>query len=703
MLHDMIHVSRDLVRIPPALLAKAKRHTEELMKQLATLGPQQRPEFRFELMKEFKPYLLDLFHHKCAYCESPIVAQHGDIALFRPKSAYPWLAYRWDNMLIACQMCNQAYKANRFPLLPKTKRATNETELSAEQPMLLNPCEDNPEEHLEFDDAGTVLPLTKRGEATLAELGLNREELREYRGRTAKAVLTTCKLRSSVLDAATEHVKSDIEKLIESQIDTQAPFTAMARAIIRRHSLRFLAPVESGQVKHIRTEAKMSGYIRQIEVRNFRSLENVCLKFDWVHESSSQVRWQVLLGENGVGKSSVLQAMALAASGGAGFKVPSVNAFCNPQRILRKQHDSKRRPASGLIRVWMSKSAEPVEIHFNQSQLRFSKGEEGLQTFVRAYGATRLLPRKGSVGADEQPPGAAIANLFDPFQPLCDVDGWLSNLSQQAFDKVALTLKDVLQVQNSQNITLYRDRDKIRATDARGVMVEIDALSQGQRATLVLTCDILSGIMHFRKSCGDEPIPPGPDDFRSTEGIVFLDEIDAHLHPRWKMEIVRSLKNAFPRIQFICATHEPLCLRGLGEKEIVLMNRAGDMVTAEIAEESPAGMRVDQLLTSRLFGLHSTIDPEIDSQFAEYYSLLAKPEQQRSMNEKRRLELLKKMLLKHNRLGYTRRDQLVYEIIDECLALEAQEEAKDKRHELREETKQKVRDIWARVGNRFES
>ncbi len=54
---------------------------------------------------------------KCAYCEAPTdIVAHGDVEHFRPISAYWWLAYCFDNYLYSCQICNQTYKGNKFPI-----------------------------------------------------------------------------------------------------------------------------------------------------------------------------------------------------------------------------------------------------------------------------------------------------------------------------------------------------------------------------------------------------------------------------------------------------------------------------------------------------------------------------------------------------------------------------------------------------------
>jgi hypothetical protein len=54
---------------------------------------------------------------KCAYCEGKAShVAHGDVEHYRPKSKYWWLAYCYDNYLYACQVCNQSYKGNEFPV-----------------------------------------------------------------------------------------------------------------------------------------------------------------------------------------------------------------------------------------------------------------------------------------------------------------------------------------------------------------------------------------------------------------------------------------------------------------------------------------------------------------------------------------------------------------------------------------------------------
>lgn len=127
-----------------------------------------------------KPYvkkaLQDLFHNKCAYCESKILhIDYPHIEHYRPKSEnkYPHLTFDWQNLLLACAKCNgKEHKGNKFPL----------EEGDENRPLLINPCEDDPAQHLYFEQA-RLAPLaeSKRGAQTIELLGLNRDELWDRR------------------------------------------------------------------------------------------------------------------------------------------------------------------------------------------------------------------------------------------------------------------------------------------------------------------------------------------------------------------------------------------------------------------------------------------------------------------------------------------------------------------------------------------
>lgn len=63
------------------------------------------------------------------------------------------------------------------------------------------------------------------------------------------------------------------------------------------------------------------------------------------------------------------------------------------------------------------------------------------------------------------------------------------------------------------------------------------------------------------------------DILQQTPGIVLIDEIDMHLHPKWQWNIVNALKKTFPKVQFIVTTHSPIIVASCKEENLILLNK----------------------------------------------------------------------------------------------------------------------------------
>lgn len=151
-----------------------------------------------------------LFADKCAYCEASGVAGfEWDVEHFRPKGrvaedqhhpGYYWLAYTWTNLYLSCTFCNQrrkdkprwddpaeaaaAGKVDQFPLEPPASRVMGPNGvLTTEGRLLLDPCDDQPEDHLSFTPKGMAITRNNspRAKASIKVYALNRKRLRDAR------------------------------------------------------------------------------------------------------------------------------------------------------------------------------------------------------------------------------------------------------------------------------------------------------------------------------------------------------------------------------------------------------------------------------------------------------------------------------------------------------------------------------------------
>ncbi|HEY0371267.1 MAG TPA: AAA family ATPase [Thermoanaerobaculia bacterium] len=699
----MIHVQRTA---PPSDLAHllAKTATE-----LRTRSTKRRDLAALESRSwgAARPVLLQLFHNKCAYCESPL-DDLADIEHFRPKRAamnldkrierehYYWLVFEWTNLLVACRLCS-INKKNFFPV--EGQRALYGTSVADEKPLLLDPCADEPADHLFFNPDGIVQPLSPRGEVTINVLGLNRADLVEAR----RFAVTETQDQLSLLTMGT--VTADaLAQLTNSKL----AYSAARRDAVERmsgtlspgdvHKLQTsassrsisVAAVDAAAAEAVRDapEVRQGGFLKSIALENFRAIRNLRVKFNVATptvESESEPHftgWVMLLGENAAGKSSILQGIATALVGQRGIE--ELQSMKLLDRLIRNGENQatvriETTAQPPLIELQLTRGADPQFLH----------GGDGYPGLLLAYGPTRIVgshvvQKQTGLSEDDK----RVRNLFDPFAQLTPANDWLRALrenSTEAFDDAGETLRDLLLLDNEQPLSIGSDGN-VYVDTGRGP-VSIDQLSSGFQSIFSLAIDIM-------QASADETQLK-----RYVSGIVLIDEIDAHLHPRWKMEVVGKLRAAFPYIQFIASTHEPLCLRGTTTGEIVLMRRDEETGEVDAVTEglpSPERMRVDQLLTSPLFGLYMTIDPGVEKKFREYYALLAKPEDSRTHPEQERLAVLKKEIAGHGVLGYTRRDQIAYEIIDEYVARESRMTAALRPDELAK-TKRAVLDLWENV------
>ncbi len=167
--------------------------------------------------------LKKLFHEKCAYCETKITAgSDWDVEHFRPKGGvaenpahpgYYWLTYEWTNLYPSCTHCNQRRKdrprwgdltmtgaggkGDQFPLEKEEARAMSHLDdIRQEQPILLDPCFDVPEDHLSFDVTGQITNIndSRKGIVSIGVFHLTRRRLRDARREIVNETVAYLKL-----------------------------------------------------------------------------------------------------------------------------------------------------------------------------------------------------------------------------------------------------------------------------------------------------------------------------------------------------------------------------------------------------------------------------------------------------------------------------------------------------------------------------
>jgi uncharacterized protein (TIGR02646 family) len=189
----------------------------------------------------FKAELNQCFNHKCPFCETKLDADNTKVFFYRPpervqdepdKRYYRWLMWEWSNLYPACEDC---YHKKRFAFPVSNRRANlgvhKKSTLRDEKPFLLDPCDDYPEEHLDFHEDGSVTakPNSKRGEKTIEILDLNREGLQVKRREEAARLKQAWEEEMQKVSASAANVK---EILWQGYCLDDQPFAGMKRQLL---------------------------------------------------------------------------------------------------------------------------------------------------------------------------------------------------------------------------------------------------------------------------------------------------------------------------------------------------------------------------------------------------------------------------------------------------------------------------------------
>ncbi len=247
----MRYVAKPRNKIPRAFVEAATAEMNEVL-PLFQRAKQKKPSYKYKAYRNaaLVQVLEELFHKKCAYCESNYAATgYVEIEHYRPKSLYYWLAADWSNLLPACKRCNNG-KLSKFPLVDSRMQARRKGDERRELPLLLNPSDPRksrrPEKHLTFDaDDGTIRPIVKRGQPSLIGstsievYRLTRTDLSQLRkgwARRVKGHLMFCALAQRT---GTAEEREAAYQGLKDLVEPTQPFSALTLHILQENGIKF--------------------------------------------------------------------------------------------------------------------------------------------------------------------------------------------------------------------------------------------------------------------------------------------------------------------------------------------------------------------------------------------------------------------------------------------------------------------------------
>jgi len=319
--------------------------------------------------------------------------------------------------------------------------------------------------------------------------------------------------------------------------------------------------------------------INHLTLTNFRAFEQAKFEF--------QPGMNLLVGINGVGKSTVLDALRIALSRvlpeftaciekrlsfstddimighdelavEVNFRVSKIPFICNVRR--GKSHEAAIKPnSSQILQPIKTSGNQPLVVYFSTRRSILTKAglnpNRSLGNQSAAFADT-LIPRMlrlreftdwGLVQEELLREGSKLAQrrinaLNDAVSRFFD---WFTDLR---VDKTS---------GKSKKTTLLLDKD--------GVTLNINQLSDGERGILALILDLVQRLLQAN--------PDLEDPLQGGKALVLIDELDLHLHPRWQRMVVQKLRDIFPSCQFIATTHSPQIIGEVAPKNVIILGK----------------------------------------------------------------------------------------------------------------------------------
>ena len=445
-------------------------------------------------------------------------------------------------------------------------------------------------------------------------------------------------------------------------------------------------------------------YFRSLELENVRCFgERQVLQL--ADHQGRPARWTLLLGDNGVGKTTLLQCLAWmrpvpfgALKGDKPKKIqPALTDEENEvfNSILRagnevtlnlkatltidqsldrtEKRQSAQEPGVNRIETGISMDGKDSKLQTHRLKTNRVVGKFDDLTLVEpilfAYGAARHM---GKSNLDNKELDDPLASLFSSSVELYDAEERLLELDylalknerhEKRLQKIkqvfATILPDVtgeggVQILGPKAMGHFGEAGGVRFTTPYGD-VPLSGLSLGYQTTLAWVLDLAIRLNEYY---------PESDNPLTEPAIVIVDEIDLHLHPRWQRQIAAYLTQHFPKTQFIATAHSPLMVQSAADANLVVLREEDGQVKIKNQPHFVEGWRADQILTSELFDVPAR-SPRIQQLIDERYGLLDKTK--RTPKEEKRLRELDEEL--DNLPTGSREDNEAMNIIKRAAAL----------------------------------
>jgi len=400
----------------------------------------------------------------------------------------------------------------------------------------------------------------------------------------------------------------------------------------------------------------LSIYIESLQLENIRTFKgDVKIKFTRQDHSFSQ--WTLILGDNGIGKSTILQSIAwmkpdLQDTSGIGMSIrkedvePLINYETNivleglVSRGLNQVREKKsilkgRFKVGGFMsnkeekgkKAWCTSEMEiQVNNNYKLKDVKHKFDTNNKKIFesnsinIFGYSASRVL---GSTNISDINLSNSLAAFLEDKTVLYDAEQILHTINYAAlgqensrekirYENYLKFVKEALvsllpDFENVENIEVSSPRivdnilqeGSINITTKHGDKIPFSNFSLGYKTVMSWVVDLTWRLFNAYPE-SETPL--------QEHAIVLIDELDLHLHPIWQREIMKHLSDHFPKVQFIATAHSPLMVQAAINDNYAVLSFDKEQNSVRLFDDikSIDGWRIDQILTSDFFGLKTS-------------------------------------------------------------------------------------------------
>lgn len=368
------------------------------------------------------------------------------------------------------------------------------------------------------------------------------------------------------------------------------------------------------------------GWLVEFQIANIRSFGQDTQRLGLVDSDGVPYQWTLILGNNGAGKSVFLLSLAVTLHAiyrnqqgdhvdfhGVDFKGPS-NATGTDAHVAVKR---KSAPSFQFACADLS-GATPGTMLTPVVSDSLPDDYDWTESVALAYGPNRVSSEEIPL-LSESPLG--IGHLLSLTNGLRSPTKLLNaNRNQLRDSRTNIDFAQILSQALPDGITVGFDDAQANSLTPFGEPVPVFAtptgpvpfaqLGYGYKTIVALVSDIASRLI--------EAYPSSPNALQES-AICLIDELDLHLHPAWQRKLVKYLGETFVNTQFIATAHSPLMVQAAENANLALIHLSdepdGSYRVSQIDNdvEHIRGWRLDQVVTSDLFGFESPYSPEVEA------------------------------------------------------------------------------------------